>query len=121
MPKPNTERADPLAAVGLKPKTPTSSTEPQAPELEQRKLYPESAPEFQQRKLYPDAAESQATRPLKAEEERATEKVTAYFTPPQYDRIEELRRQHRKRTGKRLSVNELLRRLVEHANIEDVL
>lgn len=115
MPKPNTERADPLAAVGLRPKIPTSSSGLQSPELEQT-IQPVSQ--------VTQSAEShvnQPTRELKAEEERATEKVTAYFTPPQYDRIEELRRQHRKRTGKRISVNELLRRLVEHANIEDVL
>lgn len=115
MPKSNTERADPLAAAGLKPKPPTRSSEPQTPELEQI-TYPAGQP--------PQVAAPQTnltTRELKSEEERATEKVTAYFTPPQYDRIEELRRQYRKRTGKRLSVNELLRRLVEHAGIEDIL
>lgn len=107
MAKPSTERADPLAAVGLRPKLPTvKKSEPQAPELEQTSAHME---------------ERQAVRSLKAEEERATEKVTAYFTPPQYDRIEELRRQYRKRTGKRISVNELLRRLAERANIEDIL
>ncbi|MGH2478089.1 MAG: hypothetical protein ACRDHW_00320 [Ktedonobacteraceae bacterium] len=108
MPKQSTERADPLAAVGLQPKPATRSSEPQAPEVVVQMPVP-------------SMVSRQASRELKAEEERATEKVTAYFTPPQYDRIEELRRQHRKRTGKRLSVNELLRRLVEHANLEDIL
>lgn len=108
MAKPSTERADPLAAAGLKPKQAPAkeSEQPQVPEMEQTPA---------------QVTEHQVVRMLKPEEERATEKVTAYFTPPQYDRIEELRRQHRKRTGKRLSVNELLRRLVEHANIEDIL
>lgn len=115
MPKPNTERADPLAAVGLKPKTSTSSSTSQSPELVQTVQFTGQATQSAEPHI------SQPTRELKADEERATEKVTAYFTPPQYDRIEELRRQYRKRTGKRISVNELLRRLVEHANIEDIL
>lgn len=51
----------------------------------------------------------------------ATEKVTAYFTPEQYDKIEELQRAHRKQTNKRISVNELLRRPVTNADIEDIL
>lgn len=107
MVKQSTERSDPLAAVGLTPKAPNRSSESQAPKLEPQPAQPID----------------QATREkeLKAVEERASEKVTAYFTPPQYDKIEELRRQHRKRTGKRLSVNELLRRLVEHASVEDIL
>lgn len=115
MPKPNTERADPLAAVGLKPKTFTSSSTSQSPELVQAVQSTGQATQSAEPRI------SQPARELKADEERATEKVTAYFTPPQYDRIEELRRQYRKRTGKRISVNELLRRLVEHANIEDIL
>lgn len=69
--------------------------------------------------------EADNTRPggrqLKSDEEKATEKVTAYFTPEQYDHIEELQRAYRKRTKKRISVNELLRRLVTKANIDDIL
>lgn len=104
MPKQHsTERADPLAAVGLQPK---KLTRPEQPAVELEQI---------------PAPASPPTRILKAEEDLAKEKVTAYFTAPQYDKIEELRRQHRKRTGKRLSVNELLRRLVEHATIEDIL
>jgi hypothetical protein len=53
--------------------------------------------------------------------EKATEQVTAYFTPSQFDRIDELQRAHRKRTGKRITVNALLRRLVENATVEDTL
>jgi hypothetical protein len=102
MAKSSTERADPLAAVGLQKKAPGGTTE--------------------QREQEPDLkAETLAGRERKSEEERATEKVTAYFTPPQYDHIEELRRQYRKHTKRRISVNALLRRLVERANIEDIL
>lgn len=107
MAKPSTERADPLATAGLRSKPLTvKESEPRASELEQTPVHME---------------ERQTVKVLKAEEERATEKVTAYFTPPQYDRIKELRRQYRKRTGKCISVNKLLRRLVEQANIEDIV
>jgi hypothetical protein len=76
---------------------------------------------------YPDEEQEPEEQPtargreLKSDEEKATEKVTAYFTPAQYDQIEDLRRAYRKRTGKRISVNALLRRLVENASIEDLL
>lgn len=111
MAKPSTERADPLAAVGLqkKPGGPGSATE-----SERGVDVPALAPA-------PLSAPAPVSQERKTEEERATEKVTAYFTPPQYDKIEELRRQHRKKTGKRISVNALLRRLVEQATIEDLL
>jgi len=57
----------------------------------------------------------------KLDEERATQKLTAYFTSAQYDRIDELRSQYRKHTKQRISVNALLRRLVERAELEDIL
>lgn len=113
MPSKNTERQNPLLAAGLQPKTPTPMRENEAMSTQA----PAAA--------HPIATQiEQAQRIIqrrKSEEERATEKVTAYFTPDQYDRIEDLRRQHRKRTGKRISVNALLRRLVERATIEDLL
>jgi hypothetical protein len=88
----STERPNPLAAVGLQPKP--------AARIEQKEVESERAAEM------PESARIEETRQRrKSEEELATEKVTAYFTPPQYDKIEELRRAHRKRTGKRLSVN----------------
>jgi hypothetical protein len=109
MAKQSTERADPLAAVGLQKKAP-GTTEQQEPERKAEVLTPA-----------PVSAPAPASQERKSEEERATEKVTAYFTPPQYDHIEELRRQYRKRTKQRISVNALLRRLVERANVEDIL
>lgn len=109
MAKQSTERVDPLAAVGLQ-KKPSTSTSERDPEREVEVFAP-----------VPLSAPAPASQERKSEEERATEKVTAYFTPPQYDHIEELRRQYRKRTKQRISVNALLRRLVERANLEDIL
>ena len=95
----NTERPNPLAEAGLRPK---SAQIPHQTDQE-------------------DEYGEHRGRELKSDEERATEKVTAYFTPPQYDKIEDLRKAHRKKTGKRISVNALLRRLVENATVEDIL
>jgi hypothetical protein len=109
-------RLDVLAAAGLKPKEDATPLK-----------IPVSAPERTSNVSEPqiEHVESVDTRPggrpLKSDEEKATEKVTAYFTPEQYDHIEELQRAYRKRTKKRISVNELLRRLVTTANIEDIL
>ncbi len=113
MAKQSTERADPLAALGLqkKPGSPSSTSERE----------PERGAEVSAPAPAPLSAPAPASQERKSEEERATEKVTAYFTPPQYDHIEELRRQYRKRTKQRISVNALLRRLVERANLEDIL
>ena len=120
MPKQSTERVDPLAAVGLTKKTDTGAGATQmivssAPAPAPAQPIPAEHPS-------PSLERSAAPeRQTKEEDERATEKVTAYFTPPQYDHIDELRRQYRKRTKQRISVNALLRRLVEHANLEDIL
>jgi hypothetical protein len=111
MPKQSTERADPLSAVGLQKKAPGTTEQPE----------PERGAEASAPPPALVSAPAPASQERKSEEERATEKVTAYFTPPQYDHIDELRRQYRKRTKQRISVNELIRRLVERANLEDIL
>jgi hypothetical protein len=107
----STERQNPLTNAGLKPKTQPSTQEPK------EALQPEASSVANGQ----EQEERRGGRPLKDDEEKATEKVTAYFTPQQYDKIDELRKAHRKRTGKRISVNVLLRRLVEVATIEDIL
>ncbi|GCF11199.1 hypothetical protein [Dictyobacter arantiisoli] len=98
-------RLDALLGVGLKPKEQQDQNHTPA-----------------QRSTHEDGEEEEQTSSKrKSPDELASEKVTAYFTLPQYDKIEELRNAHRKKTGKRITVNALLRRLVEHATIEDIL
>lgn len=119
MVKQSTERTDPLAAAGLQPKQATRAEQGAALQSRQSSLSSQEA-KSQTIQETPGRLEI-SSQERKSEEERATEKVTAYFTPPQYDHIDELRRQYRKRTKQRISVNALLRRLVEHATIEDIL
>ncbi len=107
----STEREDPLKAAGLEPKLttgPLPDTSPAGDEIPA----PPGTHELQ---------EKSKGRELKPDEEKATEKVTAYFTIGQYDKIEELQRAYRKKAHKRISVNALLRRLVERAAVEDIL
>jgi hypothetical protein len=110
----NTERANPLASAGLQPK---ATAQVEQKEGESGRMAELSGTSVVDRQPEPQGIPVQRR---KSEEEQATEKVTAYFTPPQYDKIEELRRLYRKRVGKRISVNALLRQLVERATVEDI-
>jgi len=121
MPSKNTKGDDRLGTLlsgaGLKPKEQVASP------VETLDTKQTRGPVYDDEPLSGNVVQEQKTmgRPTKPDEEKATEKVTAYFTAEQYDKIEDLRRSHRKRTGKRISVNELLRRLVVHATVEDIL
>jgi hypothetical protein len=109
-------RLDVLAAAGLKPKEDVPDPKTLVQRIRGQNVVSEPT-------ITSVSPEDRAPggRPLKADEDKATEKVTAYFTPEQYDHIEELQRAYRKRTKKRISVNELLRRLASNATIEDIL
>jgi hypothetical protein len=109
--KSSTERRNPLQDAGLEPKPATMGTPPTQGDV--LPLTTEGDTDEHREKI--------GGREPKSDDEKATEKVTAYFTPVQYDKIEELRHAHRKRAGKRISVNALLRRLVENAAVEDIL
>lgn len=111
--KKTTEREDPLKAAGLEPR-PTGASTNGAPNGKDASSQPENMDSN-------GLQEKAVGRKLKPDEEKATEKVTAYFTISQYDKIEELQRGYRKKAKKRITVNALLRRLVEHATVEDIL
>lgn len=122
MPSKNTKGDDRLGVLlsetGLKPKEQVQRQSPETPDMA-----PVRVPVYDDEASSNDAVQGQKVmgRPTKSDEAKATEKVTAYFTPTQYDKIEDLRRLHRKQTGRRISVNELLRRLVTNATIENIL
>jgi len=112
----STELEDPLKAAGLEPKrTGSSANGVPAGGL----TTTSGAPGQPENSNGPQ--EKGTGRVLKPDEEKATEQVTAYFTTAQYDKIEELQRAYRKKAKKRITVNALLRRLVEHATVEDIL
>ncbi len=55
------------------------------------------------------------------ERERATVELSLYLRPSQDDKLEELRRAYRQRTRKKISANEVLRRLIEQATVEQII
>lgn len=118
MPRKSTERQNPLEVAGLERKPSTTGAPPveDAPPPPVQNGLPPASPED-----IKGQREKSGGRESKSDDEKATEKVTAYFTPVQYDKIEELQRAYRKRAKKRISVNALLRRLVENAAVEDIL
>jgi hypothetical protein len=57
----------------------------------------------------------------KNDEERATIELSLYLRPHHDDKLEDLRQAYRKRTGKKITANELMRRLIDHATLDDIL
>lgn len=54
-------------------------------------------------------------------DEKATVELSLYLRPSHDDKIEDLRQAYRKRTGKKITANELMRRLIDHATLDDIL
>ena len=55
------------------------------------------------------------------ERERATVEVSVYLRPSQDDKLEELRLAYKRRMKKKISANEVIRRLIEQATLEQIL
>jgi hypothetical protein len=55
------------------------------------------------------------------ERARATVELSLYLRPSQDDKLEELRRAYKQRTKKKISANEVMRRLIEQATVEQIL
>lgn len=55
------------------------------------------------------------------EEERATVELSLYLKPSQDDKLEDLRRAYKRRVGKKISANEVIRRLIDRATLESLL
>ncbi len=51
-------------------------------------------------------------------EEKATIEVSLYLRPSQDDKLEDLRRAYKKRMGKKISSNQVMRRLIDKATLE---
>lgn len=58
------------------------------------------------------------TKPI---EERATVELSLYIKPAQDDKLEDLRRAYKRHTGKKISANEVMRRLIDRATLETLL
>jgi hypothetical protein len=60
------------------------------------------------------------TPTTKEKPERATIEVSLYLTPSLDEKLEDLRREYKRRTGKRIMPNKIMRILIEQATIDDL-
>jgi len=56
-----------------------------------------------------------------AKTERATIEVSLYLTPSLDEKLEDLRREYKRKTGKRIMPNKIMRILIKKATIDDLL
>jgi hypothetical protein len=59
--------------------------------------------------------------PVNENEENATIELSLYLRPSQDDKLEDLRRAYKKRKGKKISANEVIRRLIDQATLDSIL
>jgi hypothetical protein len=79
------------------------------------------SPSFTEAKNGTMGKEHSSTTVQREERERATVELSLYLRPSQDDKLEELRRAYKQRTRKKISANEVLRRLIEQATVEQVI
>lgn len=53
-------------------------------------------------------------------EEKATIELSLYLRPSQDEKLEDLRRAYKKRMGKKISSNQLMRKLIDKATLDDL-
>jgi len=54
-------------------------------------------------------------------EEKATIEISLYLRPSQDDKLEDLKREYKRRTRKKISSNQIMRLLIDRATIENLL
>jgi hypothetical protein len=91
--------------------------------------YTQALQERQQRIMQPENRKTAAPQNSTTEhvqehdqdEEKATEKLTLYLFPRQSDKLDALIVEYKKRTGKRVQRNKLMRMLIDQASLEAIL
>lgn len=64
--------------------------------------------------------QSRKVKPLNSTTVKKEVKVSFYLTPEQEQKLDDLAYEHKKRTGKRINRNDIVRHLVDGCNIEDL-
>jgi len=93
-------------------------------EAQKRVTQPEPEPALQLENritVQPQTGTSERIQEPVQNEEKATEKLTLYLLPRQSDKLDELLMQFKKRTGKRLQRNKLMRMLIDQATLDTLL
>ena len=112
MAKNTTKKENPLLSKNI-PKPPmTSYQEEQHIEAEDGITVTEQnakAPERESSFSYPEQAV-----------EKATVEISLYLKPSQDDKLEDLKREYKRRTRKKISSNQIMRLLIDRATIDDL-
>lgn len=58
---------------------------------------------------------------VQPQKEKATIEISLYLQPDLDDKLDDLRKAYKKRTGKKISANEVMRRLIKHGTLEMLL
>ncbi len=64
--------------------------------------------------------QSRKVKPLNSTTVKKEVKVSFYLTPEQEQKLDDLAYEHKKRTGKRINRNDIVRHLVDYCSIEDL-
>jgi hypothetical protein len=64
--------------------------------------------------------QSKEVTPLNSTTTKKESKTSIYFTPEEVNKLDDLAYEHKKRTGKRINRNDIVRHLVDHCSIEDL-
>ena len=63
---------------------------------------------------------SKGVKPLQSTSAKKEMKVSFYLTPEQAEKLDDLAYEHKKRTGKRINRNGIVRHLIDHCSIENL-
>ena len=64
--------------------------------------------------------QSRKVKPLNSLTVKKEVKVSFYLTPEQEQKLDDLTYEHKRRTGKRINRNDIIRHLLDHCSIEDL-
>ena len=64
--------------------------------------------------------QSKEVKPLYSTTTKKESKTSIYFTPEEVNKLDDLAYEYKKRTGKRINRNDIVRYLVDHCSIEDL-
>jgi len=114
MPRDATKQTNPLLSKSIPP--PPSATAAREETISE----PEPVPLAKRQTRQPAREDSSLIYPDPAEE-KATVEISLYLRPSQDDKLEDLKREYKRRKGKKISINQLIRLIIDRATLDDLL
>lgn len=123
--KPATPQVNPLLSQNIPPPPPVYAAPPTPAKADNGITVSEyQATRAPEQKSIRPSEDKRITTPAAAkedDEERATIELSLYLRPAQDDKLEDLRRAYKRATKKKISANEVIRRLIDRAELESLL